>query len=206
MCVAGGPDRDGRRMGDARQAGVGRLADLDGAVVEELGGDEAGAGGDDDGADRPLRRDSRRWPGSPRAPPPRTISAAGARRRATPRKNRAATGRSRGPAIAPSRFASARKPVSAADERRMGPLEPTVGGPVDAAAPPRRLLRNPEKTEPMRRRLAAIIARRSGSFFAACFAGPAGALFCADPRSGCRGASVSYTTHFERRLNFRPCT
>jgi hypothetical protein len=63
--IAGGLHVGGRRSRDARQAGVTRLADLDRPVVEELGGDQADAGGDDYGADRPLGGDGRADPGCP---------------------------------------------------------------------------------------------------------------------------------------------
>jgi hypothetical protein len=45
---------DGRR-GGGRQAGVAWLPDLDRAVVDELGRDHGGGGGDDGQADRSLR-------------------------------------------------------------------------------------------------------------------------------------------------------
>jgi hypothetical protein len=63
VSLTGGLDVDGRGPGDVGQAGVARLADLDSAVVEELGGDETGADGDDDGADCALRRNHGAEPG-----------------------------------------------------------------------------------------------------------------------------------------------
>ena len=48
MGVAGGPCVDGGKRRRVGQAGVAGLTDLDRAVVDELGGDEAGAGGDQD--------------------------------------------------------------------------------------------------------------------------------------------------------------
>ncbi|MGC1852573.1 MAG: hypothetical protein WA687_09070, partial [Solirubrobacterales bacterium] len=56
MGLPGGLDLDGRGR-CSRQAGVARLADLDRAVVGELGGDQEGGGGDDRQADCPLRRE-----------------------------------------------------------------------------------------------------------------------------------------------------
>ena len=54
MGVAGGLDVDGRRLRRFGQARVAGLADLDAAVVDELGDEQAGGGGDDHAADRPL--------------------------------------------------------------------------------------------------------------------------------------------------------
>ncbi len=48
-----GGDGGRRRRG---QSGVARLADLDGAVLDELGDRQAGGGGEDNEADRTLRR------------------------------------------------------------------------------------------------------------------------------------------------------
>jgi hypothetical protein len=45
--------------GDTREAGVARLTDLYPAVVDELGGEQAGSGGDYHAADRPLGGDDR---------------------------------------------------------------------------------------------------------------------------------------------------
>ena len=54
---AGGADAGGRSLGDLRQVGVARLADLDRAVVDELGDDEERPGGDQDHGRGPGGRD-----------------------------------------------------------------------------------------------------------------------------------------------------
>jgi hypothetical protein len=67
--VDGGLEADFRGRRNSRQPGVARLAHLDPAVVDELGRDQAGGGGDDHGADRALGADSRACPGRlPHAP------------------------------------------------------------------------------------------------------------------------------------------
>ncbi len=70
MGGAGGfaADQRRRRGGKARVAG---LPDLDRAVVDELGGEEAGAGGEDHGADRPFRGEDR---ARPRCDPDRQVA------------------------------------------------------------------------------------------------------------------------------------
>jgi hypothetical protein len=58
---------DSHSGGRGRQAGIARLPHLDTAVVGELGGDQAGGGGDDDGADRTVWRED--GAGADRRPP-----------------------------------------------------------------------------------------------------------------------------------------
>jgi hypothetical protein len=62
VSLPGGSRIDGGRAG-RRQAGIARLADLDRAVLDELGGDQAGGGGEDGQADRPLWGEQRADPG-----------------------------------------------------------------------------------------------------------------------------------------------
>ncbi len=171
-------DVDGRRLGDAAgQVRITRLADLDPAVVDELGGDQAGAG-ERRSPPRPPAVASppcwRRWrrrrrgrrrgaalaprkPGRGRTPPPVVAAAV----RSKPRcGGRRPSGRA-SPLVGPGGLARGRG-------RRPGRRDGSTSRPDPAS---------PADTAPMRRRTAAIIGGRSGSFFAARFAGPAGAFF-----------------------------
>ncbi len=142
--LASGADVDGGRPGDPGQVRVAGLADLDAAVVDELRGDEAGAGGDDDEADCPPRSDHRA--GGGRGPhgcgataPQRSLSYGETaeeqrRRRSQPWSHPAddARGEHGRAALCPQ-------------QRRVGALEPAVGDSIGPAGPPHGRRRDPRE-------------------------------------------------------------
>ena len=183
MRLPGAFAADGRRGGGG-QAGVAGLADLDAAVSNELGDGEANRRGEDHRGDCARGRDNGaepgRCPGRRRPKLPAAVVRRG-RIRAGPGRRRdecACRARSRRAPRAPAPSSGAEPAPAAASRSGL----PAPGRPGACAFPA------PASTAPIRRRAAAIIARRSGSLFdfgfEVRFAGPARAFFCAD-RGSC---------------------
>jgi elongation factor G len=138
--LAGCPDFHRRRFGDPRQVGVAGLADLDRPVVDELGGDEAGAGGDDHEGDRPLGGDDGAGPGRhPRrggaAPAQLAVAEGEAAEELGGNRAQSRAGDGGGP------FRPSLRPTTGPAQRRMGSLQTSIGGPVEAPGPLQRRLR-----------------------------------------------------------------
>jgi hypothetical protein len=134
MGVAGGPGVDGWRLGDAAEAGVSRLADLDRAVVEELRDDEADAGGDDRGGNAAARGQHRaepsRRPSQCCAACPQPALAHGDDLEEA-RRQRAHTRTCPSDRPLRARVDEAMGP----QQWRMSPFEAAIAGPVDTATP-----------------------------------------------------------------------
>jgi hypothetical protein len=144
------PDFGGARH--SRQPGVAWLAHLDPAVVDELGGDQAGGGSDDHAADRPLGSDhgarprclSRRLGGGAAGAALGEAEAAQKEDRKRPQPPAAPAGQAPGagverpaPAPQPPRNAlpGAAGVAAGADERRLGRPQQPIDAPIDPACP-----------------------------------------------------------------------
>ena len=119
-----------RGRGGGGKARVAGLSDLDGAVVDELGGREAEGGGGDRGADRPLRRQHR---ARPRRQPGRQV--AGPQQAPFEPRQEAEEPHRRGPQPPPCRVSQApcldTDPPPTTLERRPGAQQQAVSPPVD---------------------------------------------------------------------------
>jgi elongation factor G len=142
--LAGGADVEGGRPGDSGQIRVAGLSDLDPAVVDELRGDEAGAGGEDDEADGSSWRYYRagggggaRGESATAAQQPLCQGEAAEEesgRRAQERSDPAGEG-------AGERERATPPP----QQHRMGSLESAVGDPIGPPRPPRGCRRDPRE-------------------------------------------------------------
>ena len=220
---------DGRRRSAAGRPGVAGLADLDAAVVDELGDEQADGGGDDRqrrsparGVSTALARVAARTAQAAAAAQQRSAepeqaqergrrAAAGAgRSSASQRRPRAAYDRAsaqRSSALATSASLPRRAVGSArAAPSRLGLAARTVGRRGGrrrrrpASAPLRQL--TAATLVPARPLLSSRVAGPASSSRA--FAGPRGPFSCADPGS-CRKASFSLVPASHPTLTLRPC-
>jgi hypothetical protein len=134
MSLAGGAGIGGGSFRRSRQAGVSGLADLNRPVVDELGGDQAGPGGDQDRC-RGSARSDRAAGGSGGSNQQSAGSAHGALSQGDGAEDEGGDGAEartepfRAPATQPQRV------VARVQEDRIGPLEPSIGDPIDLAGP-----------------------------------------------------------------------
>ena len=158
----------GRRPGRLGQAGVAGAADLDAAVVDELGGQQTGGGGGDHAADRPLRGDRGARPGrGPHRPCREDLRASleeaekaqaehPDRAQAPARPAQQAAGAA-APGLRPAQqplrpaLRAPPRPGPPAQDRRLGANEEAVDPAVDPARPAQRQLRQRSPTAAIRR-------------------------------------------------------